>query len=136
MISVAPDKLLGTFRIGDTYVRVFTNKKAWGGQVILLPDDKGLPIINIGLASSNWADAIAVLLHEVFELLMHQHRLALEPTANGWSRASSRYVFHMTHEEFNEVTERASSPLSEILSKLSVVFQKVHHPRTTKRRKR
>jgi hypothetical protein len=100
-------KKLGVFPVGRTNVEVE---------------------LTVGIGSESWCDAVAVLLHEVFELLFLQRNASYIESSN-WNRSSSQYLFLFHHEEFCEICEFASTAILEIMPKLEAVHKRRHPKR-------
>ncbi len=78
--------------------------------------------ICIGLRHKEWACCLAVLLHELGEMTMHEMRCGLEP---GWAAhfgSSDIRRFFMTHDEGTEVIARVAGASANVIPLLQKAY--------------
>lgn len=122
-------KLLGTYRLGDTWVRVFVCPNELGGSVFPRPHDKGTPKVTVGL-NYPWPKVISILLHEALELTFSSLSCRLNYDANWISGNAAEYTFLMDHQQFTEAVARVGEFLTEVVPPL----QKAHTTFTRKKK--
>lgn len=112
--------LVGHYRIGIRPIRLYVDSDSEGGSVFLTPKDKGPTAVHIGI-DCPFEEAIAVLLHEIYELslidLNTRYRLA-----PSYSTESSDFLFVVTHNQLGEAHER----IGEFLVKASNDFGRAY----------
>jgi hypothetical protein len=104
------------------------------GSVDFLPQDKGVPVIKVGLAVP-WEEAIGVLLHEAFEASFIDLNTRFQ-TNPAYSGESSDYVFVMSHNQFSEAAERVGDFVKHALPAFSVVYRAHEKKRLTLQREK
>jgi len=126
---------VGTFYLGCENVLLFLNNTQ-GGAFGLAPRDGSQGFIEVGhYCGANWPHTLAVLTHELMEYAMARHncRFLPEPSV---SRSHAAYTFHMTHEQFAEVSEQVGLYLAYCLPALKRHFDAVVKLAKTEKNKR
>ena len=101
-------KLIGTAALGNSNVRLFADPATSSGfftcnyNVV-----KDLPYIVVGLNHDRWWQCLAVLLHEVHELMLVNLNRRFE-VAGDMAGNSSAYHFFLDHQQFAEMCAQSA----------------------------
>jgi hypothetical protein len=115
-------KEVGTYVFGYDRVRVFLVGGS-SGQFQLLPDDKGLPLMNIGIDHERYQDLLEVILHETQELIFARSSFRFRD-AQTMSCEHSQYLFVFNHTQFSEMQARCAEFLSVALYDIHRAWKK------------
>ncbi|MCP4122219.1 MAG: hypothetical protein GY751_10740 [Bacteroidetes bacterium] len=105
-------KNIGQFDCGYVKITVYV-KEGRGGCFYIFPDKEQLPYIEIGVDDDSLGELITVLHHEVYELVYTFLGNRYTKTCK-MSSDASRFIFHMSHNEFSEGCCWASEAITKI----------------------
>jgi len=114
--------LVGTYQLGLRNIKVFADPNTASGSVIMMPENKGVAEVNVGIAKS-WAETVSTFLHEAFELsfIDLNGRYSQSP---GFCQEASDFIFLVTHNQFSDAGERVSELLVKALPALEKIYKK------------
>jgi len=119
---VKTEHQVGKYRLGFKWVRLVADTNSSGGRVILLPEDKGSPVVYVGIQGP-WVLSVTTLLHELYEaaLIDLNTRFEMNPSL---SSESSEYLFVVTHNQLDEAHEKVGRMLIQALPDLFKAHKK------------
>lgn len=125
---------VGVYPLGLDYVKLFAVIGSANGSVEMLPDDKGLTQITVGVGVP-WGEAIAILLHETYELTLinMNTRYKKKPSFSG---ESSDYVFFLSHNELGEAHDRIGEFLALALPDFEDAYKEIKKRELAKKKKK
>src|SRR5271170_7860861 len=129
-----PNIPIGTYQLGARLVRVYGVADSESGEVLVIPEDKGIPQINVGL-DGPWDECLAVLMHEIFELTYIDLNCRFKQKP-GFTNSAADYHFFMTHEQFGAACDRIGYMLDKALFDLHKVYKIYHRERKMITRKK
>lgn len=112
-------RLLGTYPLGFAPVELFIRAEP-GGSGEVYRDGK-LPTVCIGLDEEEWSSVVAVLLHEIFELVAMQQGTHHSPTLD-LSGDTGRFLMVQDHRQFSDSCARAGEFLAACLPEVAAAY--------------
>lgn len=118
--------LVGNYVLGAERVELYVDYEQQGANLCLCPET-GFPWISLGFDFADveelvdWQHIYASLMHEVFEAAAMRMGLRLSDTQQV-SMSTSRFIFLMTHEQFEECSTRTAYYMAECEPALKRLF--------------
>lgn|SRR5574340_828764 len=97
---------LGIHELGYERVRLYLRGGS-GASTEFMPEDKGLPCMEIGADYDKFRKVVASLIHEAQETAMCRLGLSFFPAAS-LNTSTANCIFSMNHEQFDECCDRAA----------------------------
>ena len=115
-------KIVGVYYIGYEQVELVL-REDYGGEFYATPEVGKIARIKIGADYENFSEVVEVLLHEALEFVMFREGCRLEPS-NNRTNDQGKYIFHMTHAEFADVSAKTAECLTDALPDLGKAWKK------------
>lgn len=121
--GIVKQKIVGIYYAGFEQFELVL-REGDGAEFYAVPEhgENKIPRIKIGADQGKWDDVIAVLLHEVQELIIFRLRGRYSPS-DGISIDHAAYLFILTHPEFSELCKRTAEFISDALPDLAKAWK-------------
>lgn len=123
-------KIVGTYFAGRMEVQLVFREDT-GGEFYLCPEKGKLPRIQVGIKGDDWGEIVAVILHEITELIYTLENCRYK-FSQDFSGDHAAYLFSMDHLQFSMCTARVADFLASALPDASAIWSKYNKNKNRK----
>ena len=125
-------EVIGTFYAWHLQIQLVLMEGS-GGEFYRCPEDGALPRIKVGADYDTWNEVVAVLIHELDELILDYMGCRFNPTNLLYPKDHGAYTFLYTHLQHSNKCAQSADFLVSALPPFSTAWKKwkKKHPKTS-----